>query len=148
MANVEGMAGTTAQPERSGQAVGAQVEPQTPLDKALALVPRILSSHAHIILLGGLGIYLVLLPLFGLNVSAKAELIGGNYTNVTSDLGACIAAGLTVHLVKRDRRRSRELDELFARLHDRHDTLADRVEQAAAAAERAEAAVTAQPGHD
>lgn len=49
-------------------------------------------------------------------VSAKAELIGGNYTNVTSDLGACIAAGGTVHLVKRHRAHQAQLDELHAKL--------------------------------
>jgi hypothetical protein len=31
---------------------------------------------------------LILLPLFGVMVSAKAELIGGNYTTVTSDIAA------------------------------------------------------------
>lgn len=67
-------------------------------------------------------------------------LIGGNYTNVTSDLGACIAAGLTVHLVKRDRRRTQELEEYFRRLHDRHTKLEEEIGRAAAAAERAEAA--------
>ena len=41
-----------------------------------------------------------MLPLLGVNVSAKSELIGGNYTNATSDLGRCVATGLTVHLVK------------------------------------------------
>jgi hypothetical protein len=122
------------------QATAAQVAPQTRLDKVLAFVPRVLSSHAHIIFLAGLGIFLVLLPLLGVNVSARAELIGGNYTNVTSDLGACIAAGLTVHLVKRDRSRSRELEELFHRVHERHDTLEAAVDRAITAAERAEMA--------
>jgi hypothetical protein len=122
------------------QAVAAQVAPQTRLDKILALVPRALSSHAHIIFLGALGIYLVLLPLLGINVSARAELIGGNYTNVTSDLGACIAAGLTVHLVKRDRRRTRELEEWFQHVHRRHDAFEAALDRAVTAAERAEAA--------
>ncbi len=122
------------------QAAAAQLAPQTRLDKVLAVVPRALSSHAHIIFLGALGVYLVLLPLLGVNVSSKSELIGGNYTNVTSDLGACIAAGLTVHLVKRDRRRSRELAELIDSLHLRHDTLEKGVASAVAAAQRAESA--------
>jgi hypothetical protein len=126
------------------QATEAQVAPQNWLDKTLAVVPRVLSSHAHIIFLGVLGIYLVLLPLVGVSVSSKAELIGGNYTNVTSDLGACIAAGLTVHLVKRDRRRSKELQELFQRVHARHDKLEYGMDRALAAAERAEAAVLKQ----
>jgi hypothetical protein len=126
--------------DRDSQAVGAQTAPQTALDRILAFVPRALSSHAHIIFLAILGVYLVIVPLLGVDVSAKAELIGGNYTNVTSDLGACIAAGMTVHLVKRDRRRSRELEELFRHLHARHDTLESVVQQAASAASRAEAA--------
>ena len=122
------------------QAVTAAADPSTKLDRILAFVPRALSSHAHIIFLTILGVYLVLLPLFGVDVSARAELIGGNYTNVTSDLGACIAAGLTVHLVKRDRQRSRELKRLFEHLHQRHDSLEQQVARAADAAERAEAA--------
>ena len=120
--------------------VTAQVAPESRLDRILAVVPRGLSSHAHIIFLGLLGVYLVLLPLLGVSVSARAELIGGNYTNVTSDLGACIAAGLTVHLVKRDRRRTRELEQWFAHVHERHDFLEAAIDRAAAAAERAEAA--------
>ncbi|WP_249018824.1 hypothetical protein [Conexibacter sp. S30A1] len=122
------------------QAVTAAADPSSKLDRILAFVPRALSSHAHIIFLTILGVYLVLLPLFGVDVSARAELIGGNYTNVTSDLGACIAAGLTVHLVKRDRQRSRELKRLFEHLHQRHDSLEQQVARAANAAERAEAA--------
>ena len=45
------------------QGVSAQVAPQSRLDKILGFVPRALSSHAHIIFLGTLGTYLVLLPL-------------------------------------------------------------------------------------
>lgn len=132
---------TTADSMPDTQAVAANTDPQTRLDKILGLVPRGLSSHAHIIFLALLGVYLVLLPLLGVNVSARAELIGGNYTNVTSDLGACIAAGLTVHLVKRERRRSRELEDWFQRVHQRHDDLATAIDRAVSAAERAEAAV-------
>ncbi len=122
------------------QVVDAQTDPQNLLDRALGFVPRALSSHAHIIFLAGLGVFLVVLPLVGVDVSSKAELIGGNYTNVTSDLGACIAAGLTVHLVKRDRRRTEEMQAMFAHLHRRHDELDAAVRRAATAAEQAEAA--------
>lgn len=135
------MEATASAPERPETAPAtSQLAPQSRLDKVLGVVPRALSSHLHIIFLGCLGVYLVLLPLFGVNVSAKAELIGGNYTNVTSDLGACIAAGLTVHLVRRDRRRSKELHDLLRTLHSRHDLLQRSVGDAVAAAERAEAA--------
>ncbi len=87
-----------------------------------------------------LGVYLVLLPLFGVNVSAKAELIGGNYTNVTSDLGACIAAGLTVHLVKRAHRRNEQLEQVVDALHPRHQALESALHATQEAADRAEAA--------
>lgn len=142
---------TTKESPPDSQAVAAQTAPLTRLDKALAFVPRGLSSHVHIIFLACLGIYLVLLPLVGIDISAKAELIGGNYTNVTSDLGACIAAGMTVHLVRRDKRRARELDEWFRRVHDRHDALEASIDRAVVAAERAEAAARAfgqPPGND
>jgi hypothetical protein len=76
-------------------------------EKALGRIPQFLASHLHIIWLLALGTYLIVLPLCGVNVSAKAELIGGNYTNVTSDIGACIAAGGTLHLVRQGRRRNR-----------------------------------------
>ena len=125
------------------QAVTAQTTPRNRLDEILALVPRALSSHLHIIFLACLGVFLVLLPLFGINVSARAELIGGNYTNVTSDLGACIAAGLTVHLVKRDRRRAVELTELLC---NGHEALNREIQRAVAAAERAETAAGRRSG--
>src|SRR5258708_12185587 len=72
--------------------------PASRLDQVLQWVPRILSSKPHVIALLGLGIYLILLPLLGVTVRANAELIGGNYTNVTSDIAASIAAGATLHL--------------------------------------------------
>jgi predicted phage tail protein len=72
-------------------------------NRALQWVPRILSSKPHIVWLMALGVYLIVLPLLGIAVSAKSELIGGNYTNVTSDIGACIAAGGTLHLVSQGR---------------------------------------------
>lgn len=87
--------------------VPGMAENPSRLERALGVVPRFLASHVHVIWLLGLGFYLIVLPLLGVNVSSKAELIGGNYTNVTSDIGACIAAGGTLHLVKQQRRRSK-----------------------------------------
>jgi hypothetical protein len=84
--------------------------PKSRIDQILHWVPRILSSKPHVIVLMGLGVYLIVLPLLGVRVSANAELIGGNYTNVTSDIGACIAAGGTLHLVNQNRKR-RKVDE-------------------------------------
>ncbi|HYA53787.1 MAG TPA: hypothetical protein VEG33_21765 [Streptosporangiaceae bacterium] len=89
--------------------------PRSPLDHVLQWVPRVLSSKPHVIALMALGVYLILLPLLGIMVSAKAELIGGNYTNVTSDIAASIAAGGTLHLVNQSRKR-RKLDEERLRL--------------------------------
>lgn len=88
----------------------ADEEPRSRIDSILQWVPRLLSSKPHVVLLMGLGIYLIVLPLVGVDVSAKSELIGGNYTNVTSDIGACIAAGGTLHLVSQNRKR-RRLDQ-------------------------------------
>ena len=93
----------------------ADDQPRSRLDRILQWVPRLLSSKPHVILLMVLGIYLIVLPLIGVAVSARAELIGGNYTNVTSDIGACIAAGGTVHLVAQNRKR-RKIDEERLRL--------------------------------
>ncbi len=84
------------------------------LESALGYVPRALASHAHVIWLMALGVYLIVLPLLGVDVSAKSELIGGNYTNVTSDIGACIAAGGTLTLMKHQRKQTKAA-ELRAR---------------------------------
>ena len=59
-------------------------------------------------------------------VSANAQLILGNLTNVTSAMGACIAAGMTVHLSHEQRKRHKELSDLKAlvhRLHEKHDAV-------------------------
>ena len=97
--------------------------PQSRLDRVLQYVPRVLSSKAHVMFLGLLGLYLVILPLLGIAVSAKAELIGGNYTNVTSDIGACIAAGGTLHLIRQARRRHRLEEERLGLTREMHRLL-------------------------
>lgn len=48
-----------------------------------------------------------MLPLLGAKVSADAELIGVNYTNVTSSIGVGVAAGATLTLVGQGRKRRR-----------------------------------------
>jgi hypothetical protein len=118
--------------------------PGSPLDRILQWVPRILSSKPHVIVLVALGVYLIILPLAGVNVSAKAELIGGNYTNVTSDIGACIAAGGTLHLVSQSRKR-RKIEEERLRLARETHRLLHYVYRDAAG-DLGHAAVTAQPG--
>jgi len=92
-------------------------------DRTLNWIPRILSSKPHVVLLVLLGVYLIILPLFGLVVSNKAELIGGNYTNVTSDIGACIAAGGTLHLIRQNRKRAKRDQERDRVLQDIHALL-------------------------
>jgi hypothetical protein len=92
-------------------------------DRILQWVPRLLASKPHIIGLTALGIYLVLLPLSGITVSSKSELIGGNYTNVTSDIGACVAAGGTLHLVSQGRKRRRTEAERLRLTREMHALL-------------------------
>ncbi|HKR67955.1 MAG TPA: hypothetical protein VJT16_03860 [Streptosporangiaceae bacterium] len=102
-------------------------------NRALQWVPRILSSKPHIVWLMALGVYLIVLPLLGIAVSAKSELIGGNYTNVTSDIGACIAAGGTLHLVSQGRRRQKIDAERLTLLKEVHTLLHHLHPEAAAA---------------
>jgi predicted phage tail protein len=90
------------------ETAGLAEVPASRLDKAMNLVPRALASKAHIIFLGGLLVYLVLLPLTRVYTpSSSAMLVGGNWCNVTSDIGACIAAGGTVALLSHSRKRNR-----------------------------------------
>ncbi|HVA21372.1 MAG TPA: hypothetical protein VNN74_04670 [Candidatus Micrarchaeia archaeon] len=98
-------------------------EPTTRLDRVLQYVPRVLSSKAHVLFLVALGVFLVVLPLLGVAVSARAELIGGNYTNVTSDVGACIAAGGTLHLIRQQGRRHRLESERLRLTQEMHRLL-------------------------
>src|SRR5215831_9803316 len=124
--------GLQAAPNIMGLTNLAPGSEQTTFDRILQWIPRLLSSKPHVVLLTLLGVYLVLLPLFGVNVSPKSELIGGNYTNVTSDIGACIAAGGTLHLISQGRRRQR-LDEERLRLLREVHSLLHHVHSAAAA---------------
>jgi len=110
----------------------ADDHPTSRFDRMLQWIPRILSSKPHIVVLVLLGLYLIVLPLVGVAVSAKSELIGGNYTNVTSDIGACIAAGGTLHLVSQGRKRQK-LDEERLRMLTEVHTLLHHVHAAAAA---------------
>ena len=105
--------------------------PRSRIDRILQWVPRILSSKPHVIVLMGLGVYLIVLPIAGVRVGANAELIGGNYTNVTSDIGACIAAGGTLHLVGESRRRRRMEEERLTLERQTHRLLHYVYDQAA-----------------
>ncbi len=118
-------------PEQREQGLGGLIgstndlamEPRSRIDRILQWVPRLLSSKPHIVLLMFLGIYLIVLPILGLKVSANSELIGGNYTNVTSDIGACIAAGGTLTLVGQSRRRRRIEEERLRLARETHRLL-------------------------
>jgi hypothetical protein len=101
----------------------AMDNPRSRFDRVLEWVPRILSSKPHVVALMVLGVYLIVLPLLGVMVSAKAELIGGNYTNVTSDIAASIAAGGTLHLVNQSRRRRKIDDERLRLARETHELL-------------------------
>jgi hypothetical protein len=101
----------------------ADQQPRSRVDRILQWVPRVLSSKPHVVVLLGLGVYLIVLPLVGVKVSANAELIGGNYTNVTSDIGACIAAGGTLTLVGQSRRRRRIEEERLRLARETHRLL-------------------------
>jgi hypothetical protein len=101
----------------------AMDNPPSRLDRVLQWVPRILSSKPHVVALIVLGVYLIVLPLLGVMVSARAELIGGNYTNVTSDIAASIAAGGTLHLVNQSRRRRKIDDERLRLARETHELL-------------------------
>ena len=101
----------------------ADDEPKSRIDRILQWVPRVLSSKPHVLVLMGLGVYLIVLPILGVRVSSNAELIGGNYTNVTSDIGACIAAGGTLHLVAQSRKRGKVEEERLRLAQETHRLL-------------------------
>ena len=104
-------------------AEGAAPGPTSTLARVLGLVPRALASKPHIVFLAALGVYLVLLPLAGVHVSSFSELVGGNYTNVTSDLGACIAAGGTIKVLSSHHEHRKEIERLRTIVEDLHQKL-------------------------
>lgn len=74
------------------------------LDSLLAAVPRLLASKPSIIFLLILLVYLFGFGVIGLFIpalepSATLQLVLGNWTNVTSALGASIAAGGTLTVI-------------------------------------------------
>jgi len=107
------------------------MEEQTSKPKILQAIPGILSSNVSIFIFIFLFIYLVVFGLVGLFVkglapSADMQLVLGNYTNVTSALGAAIAAGASTHSVNQMRRlhnRHEELRQLVESLHTKIDQI-------------------------
>jgi Na+/H+ antiporter NhaC len=92
----------------------------------LKAVPRLLASAPAIVFLLLLFVYLVVIGLIGLFVpalepSATIQLVLGNYTNVTSALGASIAAGAgltAVHELRTHRRKAHIFHEQIRALHN------------------------------
>ena len=117
-----------------GNECDAPDAPASTLARLAAAIPAVLASRAHQLLLLALGAWLIgvplALPFIGwAQPSARAELIGGNWTNVSSALGACIAAGAGIRslhehrrhrLAEEARRETAEAThELLLRLHTR-----------------------------
>ena len=108
-----------------------QQDQQSQQPKFLQAIPRILASTVSIFIFIFLFIYLVLFGIVGLFIdwlapTANMQLILGNYTNVTSALGAAIAAGAsTQHLtqVRKLNRKHEELKKLVVDLHSKIDNL-------------------------
>ncbi|HEY7133808.1 MAG TPA: hypothetical protein VIB48_01975 [Acidimicrobiia bacterium] len=98
-----------------------QNPPQGAIARTLDAVPRVLASKTHIAWLFVLFVWIVLLAAVAPDlVSARTELILGNYTNVTSAIGACIAAGGTVTAVHHLRRQSRISEQRLKLEEERH----------------------------
>jgi hypothetical protein len=101
-------------------AAGEQTPHESALVRGLKLewIPRTLASIASRYFFVALFLYLVVLPVIGIfTPSSKAMLIGGNYTNVTGALGACIASavGLAIHRDARKRHLEQRLHEALVR---------------------------------
>ena len=95
------------------------------LEKILGFIPRILASKISIFIFLFLFIYLVLFGLIGLFIewlapSASAQLVLGNYTNVTSALGAAIAAGASTQHLSQARKLRVSHDELKKSIDELH----------------------------
>ena len=86
----------------------------------LTFIPRLLASITSRYIFVALFIYLVALPVLNLYTpTANAMLIGGNYTNVTGALGACIASaiGLDIRQSQQRRHAAQRLHEWAVRTH-------------------------------
>lgn len=101
------------------------------LRRILSAIPPALSSRLHIAGLLSLGAWLVALPLVGIaHPSTYTQLIGGNYTNIISALGAAIAAGTTVHVAKQQQNHGWDLANLtdsLMHLHQKQNRLAQQL---------------------
>ena len=97
-------------------AAGEQTPQESAFTRAIKLewIPRTLASIASRYFFVALFFYLVVLPITGIYTpSSNAMLIGGNYTNVTGALGACIASAVGLAIPRDARKR-----HLEQRLHE------------------------------
>jgi hypothetical protein len=98
-------------------------DPVGNLEKCLSNVPRALASRGHILFLIALGAWLIVVPLVpgteAIRPSEFAELIGGNWTNVSSALGACIAAGASLQAHSEAKRHRHLAERIHALLTER-----------------------------
>jgi uncharacterized membrane protein len=99
---------------------GEQTPQESALVRAVKLewVPRTLASIASRYIFVALFVYLVVLPVSGIYTpSGTAMLEGGNYTNVTGALGACIASavGLAIHRDIKKRHLEQRIHEALVR---------------------------------
>lgn len=88
-------------------------------------IPKVLSSPAAIFIFLFLFVYLVIFGIIGFFVKPLApsndmQLILGNYTNVTSALGAAIAAGASTAHVAQMKELHKKHDELTKSIQDLH----------------------------
>lgn len=95
------------------------------MKKFIDLIPRVLSSTPAIFIFLFLFVYLVIFGLIGifaknLAPSADMQLVLGNYTNVTSALGAAIAAGASTAVHSSVKKLHARHDELKKSLEDLH----------------------------
>jgi hypothetical protein len=69
----------------TGVRAGRTAGPDAGIGGPALWVPRVLSNQPHVLTGLLICIYLIMLPPADVKVSSNAELIGGNYTNVTSE---------------------------------------------------------------
>lgn len=81
------------------------------------ILMAIINSVWHVYILLVLGIILVILPIAGVSVSQQVELIGGNYTNVISAIGATIAAATSIKNRVEHHRLREDINEILKHIH-------------------------------
>ncbi len=98
--------------------------PRSRVERVLDAVPRLLASKVHIGWLLVLFVWLIPIGIFFPTLAPDhIQLILGNYTNVTSDMGACIAAGAGLavrHQMRQHKQLIERVHQLTQELHTHH----------------------------